>query len=84
MHNSSRNGSSLVTESYTAADGLSMKKPRWWTGLFFELSVDYSQEQLVVLKSFVSSVPFEDCSYVVKLLELKACGAKGSPRTHLT
>jgi hypothetical protein len=39
-------------------------------GFFVEVGVDYGQEQPVVLRSFVSSVPLEDYSYWLKLPEL--------------
>jgi hypothetical protein len=39
-------------------------------GFFVEVGVDYGQEQPIVLRSFVSSVPLEDYSYWVKLPEL--------------
>jgi len=38
-------------------------------GFFGEVGVDDGQEQPVVLRSFVSSVPLEDYSYWVKLPE---------------
>jgi hypothetical protein len=38
-------------------------------GFFVEVSVDYGQEQPVVLRSFVSSVPLEDYSHEVRLPE---------------
>ena len=38
-------------------------------GFFVEVGLDYGQEQPVVLRSFVSSVPLEDYSYWVKLPE---------------
>ena len=38
-------------------------------GFFVEVGVDYGQEQPVVLRSFVNSVPLEDYSYWVKLPE---------------
>ena len=39
-------------------------------GFFVEVGVDYCQEQPIVLRSFVSSVPLEDYSYWLKLPEL--------------
>lgn len=39
-------------------------------GFFVEVDVDYGQEQPVVLRSFVTSVPLEDYSYGVQLPEL--------------
>jgi hypothetical protein len=36
-------------------------------GFFVEVGVDYGQEQPVVLRSFVSSVPLEDYAYGVQL-----------------
>jgi len=38
-------------------------------GFFVEVGVDYGQEQPVVVRSFLSSVPLEDYSYWVKLPE---------------
>jgi hypothetical protein len=38
-------------------------------GFFVEVGVDYGQEQPIVLRSFVSSVPLEDYSHYVKLPE---------------
>jgi hypothetical protein len=38
-------------------------------GFFAEVGVDYGQEQPVVLRSFVSSVPLEDYSYWIRLPE---------------
>jgi hypothetical protein len=38
-------------------------------GFFVEVGVDYGQEQPVVLRSFVSSVPLEDYSHYVRLPE---------------
>jgi hypothetical protein len=37
---------------------------------FVEVGVDYGQEQPIVLRSFVSSVPLEDYSHYVRLPEL--------------
>jgi hypothetical protein len=39
-------------------------------GFFVEVGVDYSQEQPIVLRSFLSSVPLEDYSHYVRLPEL--------------
>ena len=39
-------------------------------GFFVEVGVDYGQEQPVVLRSFVGSVPLEDYSHYVRLPEL--------------
>ena len=39
-------------------------------GFFVEVGVDDGQEQPVVLRSFVSSVPLEDYSYGVRLPKL--------------
>ncbi|MGI4735529.1 MAG: hypothetical protein ACRYG7_10160 [Janthinobacterium lividum] len=36
-------------------------------GFFVEVGVDYGQEEPVVLRSFVSSVPLEDYSHYVRL-----------------
>jgi hypothetical protein len=36
-------------------------------GFFVEIGIDYGQEQLIVLRSFVSSVPLEDYSHYVRL-----------------
>ncbi|GAB3637262.1 hypothetical protein GCM10027422_28520 [Hymenobacter arcticus] len=38
-------------------------------GFFVEVGVDYGQEQPIVLRSFVSSVPLEDYSYWIELPE---------------
>jgi hypothetical protein len=39
-------------------------------GFFVEVGADYGQEQPIVLRSFVSSVPLEDYSHYVQLPEL--------------
>jgi hypothetical protein len=36
-------------------------------GFFVKVEVDYGQEQPIVLRSFVSSVPLEDYSHYVRL-----------------
>jgi hypothetical protein len=38
-------------------------------GFFVEVGVDYGQEQPVVLRSFVSSVPLEDYAHCLRLPE---------------
>jgi hypothetical protein len=38
-------------------------------GFFVEVGVDYGQEQPIVLRSFVSSVPLEDYSHYARLPE---------------
>jgi hypothetical protein len=38
-------------------------------GFFVGIGVEYSQQELIVLRTFVSSVPLEDYSHYMRLLE---------------